>query len=128
MKNGVIMIKKNDLILAGIILILALAAVLFITLTKKEGGEVVVTVDGKVYKTLPLDKDTTLSIEEESGHYNVLEIKDGEVRMREANCPDKICVKHRAIHYNRESIVCLPNKVTVEIRGGKENDIDIMAN
>ncbi|WP_242992233.1 NusG domain II-containing protein [Faecalicatena contorta] len=122
------MIKKNDLILAGIILILALAAVLFITLTKKEGGEVVVTVDGKVYKTLPLDKDTTLSIEEESGHYNVLEIKDGEVRMREANCPDKICVKHRAIHYNRESIVCLPNKVTVEIRGGKENDIDIMAN
>lgn len=128
MKNGVIMIKKNDLILAGIILILALAAVFFITLTKKEGGEVVVTVEGEVYKTLPLDKDTTLSIEDESGHYNVLEIKDGEVKMREANCPDKICVKHRAIHYNRESIICLPNKVTVEIRGGKENDIDIMAN
>lgn len=128
MKNGVIMIKKNDLILAGIILILALAAVLFITLTKEEGGEVVVTVDGEVYKTLPLDKDTTLSIEEKTGQYNVLEIKDGEVRMREASCPDKICVEHRAIHYNRESIVCLPNKVTVEIRGGKENDIDIMAN
>ncbi|WP_334160265.1 NusG domain II-containing protein [Muricomes intestini] len=122
------MIKKNDLILAGTVLIVALAAVLFITFTKKEGAEVVVTVDGEVYKTMPLDKDAALTLGEKQGNYNVVEVKGGEVTMTEANCRDQICVNHKAIHYNHESIVCLPHKVTVEIRGGEEGDIDIMAN
>lgn len=122
------MIKKNDLILAGTVLIIALAAVLFITLTRKEGAEVVVTVDGEVYKTLPLDEDTILTLGEKQGNYNVVEVKDGEVRMTEADCRDQICVNHKAIHYNNESIVCLPHKVTVEIHGGEESDVDIMVN
>ena len=122
------MIKRNDLILAGTVLVIALAAVLFITLTRKEGAEVVVTVDGEVYRTLPLDEDTTLTVGGKQGDYNVVEIKDGEVRMTEADCRDQICVNHKAIHYNNESIVCLPHKVTVEIHGGEESDVDIMTN
>lgn len=122
------MIKRNDLILAGTVLVIALAAVLFITLTRKEGAEVVVTVDGEAYKTLPLDEDTTLAVGGKQGNYNVVEIKDGEVRMTEADCRDQICVNHKAIHYNNESIVCLPHKVTVEIHGGEESNVDIMTN
>ncbi|NLL78090.1 MAG: NusG domain II-containing protein [Clostridiales bacterium] len=122
------MIKKNDLILTGIILIIALAAILFMTLTREEGGVVVVTVDGEVYKTLPLDEDTTLLIGDEQGDYNVLKIEDGEAAMTEANCPDKICVMHRSIHYDHESIICLPHKVAVEIQNGEESNVDIITN
>ncbi|HKM03859.1 MAG TPA: NusG domain II-containing protein [Lachnospiraceae bacterium] len=122
------MIKKKDLILAGVILVIALLAMLFIVLTKEEGGEVVITVDGEVYKTLPLDKDITLTIGGESGDYNVLQIKEGKVSMTDANCPDKYCVKHRDIHYNHESIICLPHKVIVEIQGGDKNDVDTITN
>lgn len=122
------MIKKNDLILAGVILIIALAAVIFINVTRKEGAMVVVTMGGEVYKTLPLDEDTTLTIEDEQGNYNVLEIKGGEATMTEANCPDKICVAHRSIHYDHESIICLPHGVSVEIKDGEKSDVDIIAN
>ncbi len=122
------MIKKNDLILAGAILIIALAAVVFINVTKKEGAVVVVTIGGEVYKTLPLDEDTTLTIGDRQGDYNVLEIKEGEVTMTEANCPDKICVAHRSIHYDHESIICLPHGVSVEIRDGEKSDVDMIAN
>lgn len=122
------MIKKNDLILAGVILIIALAAVIFINVTRKEGAMVVVTIGGEVYKTLPLDEDTRLTIGDEQGNYNVLEIKGGEAKMTEANCPDKICVAHRSIHYDHESIICLPHGVSVEIKDGEKGDVDIIAN
>lgn len=121
------MIKKKDLILAAVILIIALLAVIMITFTKVEGGEAVITVHGKIYKTLPLNEDDIVTVEDESGHYNVIEIKDGNVTMTEANCPDILCVKHRSIHYNHESIVCLPHKVVVEIQAGEENNIDAIA-
>lgn len=122
------MIKKNDLILAGGILVIALLAILFINLTKTEGGKVVISVNGEVYKTLPLEEDTTLTIGDKQSNYNVLEIKNGKVTMTEANCPDKLCVKHRGIHYSHESIVCLPHKVVVEIQGGEQSDLDVISN
>ncbi|TCL55037.1 hypothetical protein EDD76_11772 [Kineothrix alysoides] len=122
------MIKKSDLILAGVILIIALAAIVFINVTKKEGAVVVVTIGGDVYKTLPLDEDTTLTIGDKQGDYNVLEIRGGEAKMTEANCPDKICVAHRSIHYDHESIICLPHGVSVEIRDGEKSDVDMIAN
>ena len=121
------MIKKKDLILVAVILIIALLWVIFITFTKVEGAEAVITVHGKIYKTLPLNEDTTVTVEDESGHHNVVAIKDGKVTMTEANCPDILCVKQGSIHYNHESIVCLPHKVVVEIQAGEENNVDAIA-
>lgn len=122
------MIKKKELIFVGVIMIIAFVAMLFIFLTKEEGGMVVITVDGEVYETLPLDTDITLSIGEEPGAYNTLQIKEGKVKMVDANCPDKYCVKHRSIHYNHESIVCLPHRVVIEIQGGDTSDVDTVVN
>lgn len=122
------LIKRNDLILIGVILIIAIVAILYINLTKSEGGKVVVTVNGEIYKELPLAEDSTFTIGEKTGNYNILQIKDGVVTMIDANCPDKLCVKHRGIRYNHESIVCLPHKVVAEIQDGEDSDIDIITN
>jgi len=46
---------------------------------------------------------------------NVLVIENGEASIKSATCPDKICVSHRKISKSGETIVCLPNKVVVEI-------------
>ena len=37
--------------------------------------------------------------------------------MIEADCPDLICVHHKPISRQGESIVCLPHKVIVEVTG-----------
>ncbi len=121
------MIKKNDVILLGTILLLAAAAIIFINIRKTDGSRVVITIDGEEYKTLDLNKDTTLTIEVAEGAYNTVTVKNGEVDMTEANCPDKLCVKHRKIHYNGETIVCLPHKVVLQIVGGEESEADMIA-
>ena len=40
------------------------------------------------------------------------------------DCPDRLCVQQHAICKERETIVCLPNKVVVEVVGGEEADLD----
>jgi len=121
------MFKKNDIILIAVLLIIGVISLAFINFTRQAGGQVLITVNGEVYKTLELNQDTTISIDTDEGYHNVVTIKDGEVSMSEANCPDKICVKHKSIKYDNESIICLPHKVVVTITGGADNGVDIIA-
>lgn len=122
------MIKRNDFILIGAVLIICAAVLIILQVTKEEGSKVVITVDGKVYDTLDLKDDTEYTVTQENGASNTFRIKNGSVDMIEASCPDKLCVKHKDIHYNNETIVCLPNKVVLEIIGGEEDDVDMIAN
>ena len=119
--------KKNDKILIGVILLLGILTWLVIAITKQEGSKVRVTVDGKEYTVLSLSKDTSYTVELENGEWNTFVIQDGHVDMTEASCPDKLCVHHSDISYQNETIVCLPNKVVLQIIGGKENDVDAVA-
>lgn len=118
--------KKNDIILIGIIAIVGMIGLLYISLSKTAGDKVVVTVDGEVYKELPLNKDATFTIEGVNGGTNILQIKDGIADIIEANCPDKLCVNQHEIENNGESQICLPNKVVVEVQSEKESDVDII--
>ena len=45
----------------------------------------------------------------------IMIIKDGEVYMQEADCPNQICVHHAPISHKGETIVCLPNRIIIEI-------------
>lgn len=122
------MIKKNDMLLIAVIIVLALGVILFISLNKKEGSRVVVTVDKKPYKTFDLSKDTTFTVEDGKGGFNTFVIKNKTVDMVEASCPDKICVNHKPIRYHHETIVCLPNKVVLTIEGDENSEVDMIAN
>jgi hypothetical protein len=123
------MIKKNDLILIGSVILISLVVILLINLNKKEGSKLVVTMDGDVYKTFDLNQDTTFTIKADDDEWNTFQIKDGYVKMLDANCPDKLCVTNfKPIHFNTETIVCLPHKVVLKIEGGEENEVDIIAN
>lgn len=122
------MIKKNDMILIAVILVLALGVILFINLNKEEGSRVVVTVDKKPYKTFDLSKDTTFTVEDGKGGFNTFVIKSKTVDMLEASCPDKICVNHKPIRYDHETIVCLPNKVVLTIESDENSEVDMIAN
>ena len=47
--------------------------------------------------------------------------------MEWADCPDQICVSHRKISRDGESIICLPNQVVVTIQSSDSADIDGVA-
>lgn len=88
-----------------------------------------IQVNGKEVKKIIFDKNlvgNTIPIESEFG-YNLIEIGDEEVRVIEASCPDKIDVKQGYISRVGETIVCLPNKMVIEIKGmDKDTEIDII--
>lgn len=115
--------RRNDLLLAGIVLLVALSALLIMRLTRTEGATVLITVDGEEYARYPLSEDTRVTIGD-TEHQNTLVISDGQAWVEDASCPDKLCVQQGHIHYDGEMIVCLPNKVVVQIMGGDEADAD----
>ena len=110
-------IKKQDFILIAAVFVIAGLLFLGSQMMRKKTAEIVeVSVDGKVVKTLDLAKDQELTIDGVSGGTNHLIIKDGEAWVSEATCPDKICVHQGKIHLDGEIIVCLPNKMTAQIK------------
>ena len=112
--------KKNDIILAVLLVIVAMICALFIqVLVKKNGNVAVVSIDGQVYKELSLNQNTELELNKTDNvdGYNILVIENGYAYMKDADCPDKICVHQGRISKTGETIVCLPHKVVIEIKG-----------
>jgi hypothetical protein len=121
-------IKRNDLILIGTLIIAAVIVLFLVNATKSSGSKVLVTIDGKEYETISLDKDGTYTVESGDGAWNKFVIKDGVVDMIDADCPDKLCVRQPdTIKYNNETIVCLPHKVVLQVINGKNNEVDAVA-
>ena len=115
---------KHDLILLAVFILIA--AILFLMLNrtdKTEGNYVYITLDNIEYATIPLDKDTVLSIDSDKGK-NIVVVSDKEVYVESADCPDQICVDHANIMYEGETIVCLPHRLIITIisKEGSETD------
>ena len=115
--------KKNDLILAAVILIIAGSLIAYQMLCRDEGRkDVSITVDGEVYGTYDLTEDQVI----DAGTGNTIVISGGRAQMEWADCPDQICVRHRAVERDGESIICLPNRVVVSIESSEESGLDGM--
>ena len=111
--------KKNDFILALIILVLAGVAIIGYQHFNKHPAQMIcVTVDGKIYGTYSLQTDQEILIHKT----NKLVIKDGKADMMQANCPDQTCVNQKPIQKSGESIICLPNRLSVIIKGEASDD------
>lgn len=120
---------RGDRYLIVFVLVLTLISLGFIKTQglSNENKYISVQVNGKEIKRIIYDKKIigkTIPIETEYG-YNLLEIGDDKVRIIEASCPDKIDVKQGYISKIGETIICLPNKLIIEIKGmDGDNQID----
>lgn len=120
--------KKNDIILiTGILLFALICFGGYQLFYSGNGAYVEITVDSKHINTLPLSKDTTLTIKGTNNGTNILTIKDGIASITDADCPDKLCVKQKSISKEGETLVCLPHKVVVSISSDEKNELDGIA-
>lgn len=117
--------KRNDLILIGTLLGIAVVLFLAMFFVKKNtiNGEAVVLIEGKEYGRYPLSEDAVIEIPGLLGN-NVLTVKEGVAFMSTAVCPDKICMDFGEIHYNTEMIVCRPGSIVVLIENGDVSELD----
>lgn len=128
------MLTKGDKILIVSIVFLSVISLIYVKNFAFSDGEsyVSIQVDGEEIKRVIFDKKIvgkTIPIETEFG-YNLIEIGDKKVRVIEADCPDQLDVKQGYISRPGEVIVCLPNKLVIEIKGigdDGEDDVDYIS-
>lgn len=115
------MIKKADIILAALLIIIGMLSSYLLVFDQTYGSEASITVNGNLFGTYPLSEDRQITVKQNS-HINKITIKDGSVSMSFSDCSGQDCVNHKSISKIGEAIVCLPNKVVVDIKGdSREN-------
>jgi hypothetical protein len=124
-------LKILDKIILVVLVILSIlpAGIIMLAKSNNENSNIVIKVDNKIKKNIPLDNINESKIYEFNFNNNIgyVEVKNGRVRMLEMNkeiCPDAICSETSWIDKGYQSIVCLPNNIVVTIEGNKDEGID----
>jgi hypothetical protein len=114
-------LKPLDIVVIVVLVLIALgsSAAAFINSNKAYNSKyVVIEVQGKLFKRLPLDnsRNERIQVNTELGS-NIIEVANGKVKILDADCPDKICIQDGSISKPNQILVCLPHKVVVQIKG-----------
>lgn len=117
-------IKRHlgDCLLIAGLLVIAGAVLITMLLTRVEGSYVSVRQGGAEIERFSLTENGVYTL---NGGTNVLVIEDGYAYMRDADCPDRVCVHTGRISYVGQSIACLPYDITVIIEG--EGGVDFVS-
>lgn len=120
-------IGKADIALAVVIMLGAAVIMVGQSLRRSTDGgrEVVIQVSNQEFRRIPFSQVSGIVIVDvpaADGHRAVAEVAgDGRARMKESDCPDKVCVRTGWIAHPGQVIVCLPNKIVVRIEGGPQD-------
>ena len=100
-------------------LLVAIISLVAINSSRKIGQTVEITQNGNVIAEYSLLQNGEYPLLDGK---NILIIENGEAYLREADCPDKVCVKTGRISHVGESIICLPNRLAITVRGDSDPD------
>ena len=114
--------NKIEKVLWIIILGVAVVLFLFLKFSANDGEQVIVKVDKKEVARYDLNTDREVIIDGKDGGKNTLVIKDGKAYIKDATCPDKLCEHQGKIHMVGQSLICLPNRVVIEITDDKKDE------
>ena len=109
--------RVADIILIASVLLVSLSVFIIFAIFQKDGAIARVTVDGVFVGEYSLSQDGEYSI---NGGTNILVIENGVVYMKYASCPDGLCINQGKKSHSGERIICLPNRVIIEIIGEGE--------
>ena len=91
------------------------------------GGDAVyaqISSGGKIVKTVNLRIEQQFTVTGENGGSNTITVRDGQIAVTEADCPDHYCME-RGFCGGGTPIVCLPNRLVVRFLG--EQSVDAAA-
>ena len=82
--------------------------------------------DGELlFQHLRLDNDQEVVL---SNGAMIVEVKEGRIRVKESDCPRRVCLHTGWIQHPGETIVCVPNKIVIEIEASESApSVDVVA-
>lgn len=117
--------KKRDVIIIAVFLVVAVVGLLGVQIFAPRGDIIYadIYINDQLYEAVPLNENTVITVDQGDGKVNQVEVKNGQVFMAHSTCADQLCVDQGAMgpdNYEKRPllnwIICLPNKVTVELR------------
>lgn len=109
------MTNKKLIVIFLVVFVVFIGGAFVINRIQPDEKTAIISVDGKKVKEINLDKDDTFDLKTDHGH-NTITVKDGGIFVAEADCPDKLCVRHGNLKNKYDAIVCLPNRVVIEYK------------
>lgn len=130
MKNifGRNLIKRSDVFVIFLTLLLIFSSFLLFRNSSSQNSIAVVTIDGKIEKEidLTLQEDCIITLKTEPKV--TLEIKNGQIRFIDSECPDSTCEKMGFLNNVGDTAACVPAKTVVTIKGAdNSSSIDAVA-
>lgn len=114
------LITKKDLILLFAVLLAGITGIILMNSADK-GKSAEIIVDGATVEVVSLDEAY-----EKQVNGVIICCENGEIFIKESDCPDKVCMRSGRISKSGEGIICAPNRVAVKIDGEKGNVPDAM--
>ena len=115
----------DKILIAGLV-VLTLLSFPIIKHLHREGKQVLIEADGKLVGNFSLREDRLVSVDGTLGTTKV-EVAGKGVRVIDSPCPLKICVESGPISRSGETLVCLPNRVVIRIKGGDTPSVDAVS-
>lgn len=119
--------RKNAVLISAFLLLVSLASLFFLLAPGgKEGGYTAdIYQNGVLIRSIPLDdaaQSGIFTIEGEGGCVNEIEVRSGGIAVISADCPDRVCVRQGFVHDSRLPIICLPNRLVIQLRPASEEE------
>lgn len=108
-----------------VILFLSFSGIIswIIGLQAREGSRVVIYSDGQEFANVSLRQNRTLEVPGPLG-VSIVEVRNGYIQMVKSPCPHQLCVRMGAIFRAGSMIVCVPNRVFIQIPSDDSNHLD----
>ena len=115
---------RTWILILAVVLVFCLGLSVFILSGDNTATHARIVSNGEVIETVDLRLLRELTVETENGGLNVITVRDGQIAVTEANCPDHYCM-HRGWCSGGTQIVCLPNGLVISFLS-QEQDVDMV--
>ncbi len=114
--------KPLDFLLIAILVIASVAIMVTSTATEP-GAQAVVYVGGEKTMIVPLDVYARYEVEGKKGLCTFIVDEYG-ICMIQSPCPHHFCIQQGYINMSGQSIVCVPNEITIRVIHSENSSID----
>ena len=120
--------KKMDFIIIVVLIVFSfIPHFIYSNVVSKNNKNLYATikVNGKLNNTinLPVTSEKKFTVSTNHGTNTIL-VNNNEIKIVHADCKDELCVKQGSISKIGKTLICLPNKLIIEIKGDEYDSSD----
>ena len=123
-RNGLYRLNTADIVIAAIVITVSITPLLYSFNRQKSAAANIANIyqDNKLVKQVAMGKDSVYKFKNME-----IEVNRRRVRIAKSDCARQVCVHTGWISSPAQTIVCVPNKVLVEIPGGGAGQYDAVS-